>query len=47
MDKRGDRDPDYWITDLNPTTGIFERLSELVNTFDNTRVCISRVFGQG
>nr|XP_006814370.1 PREDICTED: atrial natriuretic peptide receptor 1-like [Saccoglossus kowalevskii] len=35
-DAYGDREPDYWITDLQPN-GVFEKISEVVNLEDGTR----------
>ncbi|XP_077996444.1 atrial natriuretic peptide receptor 1-like [Glandiceps talaboti] len=37
LDEYGDREPDFWITDLQPN-GIFEKMSEVVNLDDGTRI---------
>lgn len=38
LDENGDREPDFWVMDMNPTTGIFERMAELINGEDRSRV---------
>jgi len=41
LDYNGDREPDYWISDMDPTTGIFIRIAEVLNTDNGGRVlCI-------
>ena len=40
LDNNGDREPDYWITDMDPKTGIFEKLAEILNTDVEGRVNI-------
>lgn len=34
MDNNADREPDFLIMDMNPTTGIFEKMAEVLNTDD-------------
>jgi hypothetical protein len=31
LDANGDREPDYWITDMDPETGAFVKIAELTN----------------
>ena len=38
IDNNGDREPDFWITDMNPETGAFVLMSELLNTDDGQQV---------
>jgi len=38
LDNNGDREPDYWISDMDPTTGIFVRIAEVLNTDNGERV---------
>ena len=38
LDSNGDREPDYWIFDMNPITGLFEKIAELLNTDLGKRV---------
>lgn len=38
FDALGDREPDYWVTDLDPKTGIFEKVAEVLNTDMGRRV---------
>lgn len=40
LDENGDREPDYWILDLNPETGKFEKTAEVVNLKDGRRVAV-------
>ncbi|CAD5126154.1 DgyrCDS14322 [Dimorphilus gyrociliatus] len=34
LDGNADREPDFWIMDMNPATGIFEKMAEVLNTDD-------------
>lgn len=52
LDDSGDRDPAYWITDMDPTGGSFARIAELVHSSNGTRVsapcsCDARKGSQG
>jgi len=38
LDNNGDREPDYWISDMDPTTGIFIKIAEVLNTDGGERV---------
>jgi len=38
LDNNGDREPDYWISDMDPTTGIFIKIAEVLNTDGGRRV---------
>jgi hypothetical protein len=38
LDNNGDREPDYWISDMDPTTGIFVKIAEVLNTDSGARV---------
>ena len=38
LDENGDREPDYWILDMDPTTGVFIKISEVLNTDNGRRV---------
>jgi len=38
LDNNGDREPDYWITDMDPATGIFHKMAEVLNTDGGERV---------
>lgn len=38
LDSYGDREPDYWIMDMDPVTGIFTRIAEVLNTDSGGRV---------
>jgi len=38
LDDKGDREPDYWITDMDPVTGIFVKIAEVLNTDNGARV---------
>jgi len=38
LDNNGDREPDYWITDMDPTTGAFVKIAEVLNTDNGARV---------
>lgn len=38
LDNNGDREPDYWISDMDPTTGIFIKIAEVLNTDNGERV---------
>jgi hypothetical protein len=38
LDKNGDREPDYWISDMDPATGIFVKIAEVLNTDNGARV---------
>ena len=40
LDANGDREPDYWILDLNPQTGKLEKIAEVVNLKDGRRVSV-------
>ena len=37
LDSKGDREPDYWITDMAPN-GTFVKIAEVLNTNDGERV---------
>ena len=39
LDEYGDREPDYWISDMDPETGVFHKIAEVLNTDSGTRVC--------
>jgi len=41
LDDNGDREPDYWISDMDPTTGIFLKIAEVLNTDNGERVLYS------
>lgn len=38
LDAYGDREPDYWVTDMNPYTGAFVKIAEVLNKNLGTRV---------
>ena len=38
LDANGDREPDYWISDMDPATGIFRRIADILNTGLGKRV---------
>ena len=38
LDENGDREPDYWISDMDPETGFFHKIAEVLNTDDGIRV---------
>ncbi|ELT88558.1 hypothetical protein CAPTEDRAFT_89333, partial [Capitella teleta] len=38
LDDGGDREPDYWITDMNPFTGYFVKIAEVLNKDLGVRV---------
>jgi len=38
LDDNGDREPDYWISDMDPTTGVFIKIAEVLNTDNGGRV---------
>ena len=38
LDSNGDREPDYWISDMDPTTGAFVKIAEMLNTDGGLRV---------
>ena len=38
LDALGDREPDYWITDMDPSDGSFVKIAEVLNTGDGGRV---------
>ena len=38
LDNNGDREPDYWISDMDPASGIFLRIAEVLNTDNGERV---------
>ena len=38
LDDGGDREPDYWITDMNPYTGYFVKIAEILNKDLGVRV---------
>ena len=37
LDSNGDREPDYWMTDMRPD-GSFVKIAEVLNTDDGGRV---------
>ena len=37
LDSNGDREPDYWITDMD-STGTFVKIAEILNTDEGSRV---------
>ena len=41
LDAFGDREPDYWITDMDPTDGSFVKIAEVLNTDNGERVNIN------
>jgi len=43
LDNNGDREPDYWISDMDPTTGIFVKIAEVLNTDNGIRVFVSHL----
>lgn len=43
LDSNGDREPDYWITDMDPSTGIFVKVAEVANTDSGGRVNITTI----
>jgi len=43
LDNNGDREPDYWISDMDPTTGIFVKIAEVLNTDNGIRVFVSQL----
>ena len=46
LDNNGDREPDYWISDMDPTTGIFIKIAEVLNTDNGGRVLCATVSGR-
>ena len=38
LDEQGDREPDYWITDLDPWEGSFVKIAEVLNTDNGKKV---------
>ena len=40
LDNKGDREPDYWITDMDPITGTFVKIAEVLNTDNGARVML-------
>ena len=38
LDEYGDREPDYWIMDMEPATGVFLKIAEILNTDSGGRV---------
>jgi hypothetical protein len=38
LDDLGDREPDYWIMDMNPYTGYFVKIAEVLNKDLGVRV---------
>ena len=38
LDEAGDREPDFWITDMDPTNGVFVKIAEVSNANDGVRV---------
>ena len=38
LDDKGDREADMMITDMDPVTGVFEKITEVLNTDNNKRV---------
>ena len=38
LDDNGDREPDYWISDMDPSSGLFIKISEVLNTDSGGRV---------
>ena len=40
MDINGDREPDYWITDMDPKTGYFVKVAEVINHDLGVRVSL-------
>ena len=44
LDALGDREPDYWITDMDPTDGAFVKIAEVLNTGDGARVGLNLVW---
>ncbi len=38
LDEYGDREPDYWISDMDPETGFFHKIAEVLNTDSGVRV---------
>ena len=43
LDGNGDREPDYWITDMHPN-GTFLKIAEVLNSENGQRVCIAFLF---
>ena len=43
LDELGDREPDYWITDMDPTDGSFVKIAEVLNTEDKQKGGMTRV----
>lgn len=39
LDQNGDREPDYWITDMMPN-GTFVRIAEVLNADSGARVSV-------
>ena len=38
LDNMGDREPDFWVMDMDPNTGKFEKVTELVNFISGVKV---------
>ena len=38
LDNMGDREPDFWVMDMDPITGKFEKVTELVNFISGVKV---------
>ena len=41
LDEFGDREPDYWILDMEPATGVFLKIAEILNSDNGQRVGLS------
>ena len=44
LDENGDREPDYWITDMDPTTGIFVKIAEVLNGDSGLKVIFCLIY---
>ena len=42
LDELGDREPDYWIMDMEPATGVFLKVAEVLNSGERERVRFTR-----
>ena len=46
LDLYGDREPDFWITDMDPDTGAFVKIAEIKNYDLGVRVSALYVFNE-
>ena len=43
LDDNGDREPDFWITDMDPKTGAFVKVAEVINYDLGVRVSVTSI----